>query len=39
LGRKEEVKMPEIEPECVGSENREKGEAKGAIGLGPGRLM
>jgi hypothetical protein len=35
----EEVKMAEIDPDCVRGENREEGKAKGAIGLGPRRLV
>jgi hypothetical protein len=31
--------MAGIESDCVGSKNRKKGEAKGPISLGPGRLM
>ena len=31
--------MAEIESDGVGSKNREEGEAKDPISLGPGRLM
>ncbi len=31
--------MAEIESDGIDSKNREKGEAKGPIGLGPGRRM